>query len=312
VTRLVAVAVALLFATYVHADVSPPAQGAPAQLSALALPSDDDARNAIAIGTNGEVYMPDGKGTWTRTQRISTSKRITHVGRAGSDVIAFGEGVVYRLAPNGWSAVRLHQKERAILSVGPRAVAAVGRQLFTLDATAEGEPKKLVVAPSNVLGIGTGSSPRVVVQTDKGIFRLQNNRLVAIKGAPAKLDRLVGDRWALVDGGAIDLETGRKTGWPPSTTILVAAMMLDQRLVLVARENGKLVLVVVAKDKLERTPIDPGAAAPIGVVVDKADRAVVAFADGTLLIRDAGTWTSVRVTDALAPAKPGSPPAQSR
>jgi hypothetical protein len=257
------------------------------------------------------VYMPDGKGTWTRAQRISTSKRIAHVGRAGSQVIAFGEGVVYRLAANGWSAIRIHQKERAIMSVGPRAVAAVGRQLFALDAIADGEPKKLVVAPSNVLAIGTGSSPRVVVQTDKGLFRMQGNRLVPIKPAPAKLDRLVGDRWALVDGGAVDLETGRKTGWPPSTTILAAAMMLDQRLVLVARENGKLALVVVAKDKVERAPVDL-AATPVGVVVDKAGRAVVALADGTLRLRDAGTWTTVRVTDALAPAKPGSPPAQSR
>jgi hypothetical protein len=304
--RLVAVAVLWLCATHAHADVAPPAQ-----LAALALPADDDARTAIAIGTNGEVYAPDGKGAWTRTQRISTSKRIAQVGRAGAFVIAFGEGVVYRLAPNGWSAIRLHQKERAIPSTGPRAVAAVGRQLFTLDATAEGEPKKLVVAPSNVLAIGSGSSPRIVVQTDTGLFRLQNNRLVAIKPIPPKIDRIVGDRWALVDGGAIDLDSGRKTGWPPGTTILVAAMMLDQRLVLVAQQRGKHELVVIAKDKVERAPVDlPGA--PVGVVIDKTGRAIVALADGALLVRDAGVWTTVRVTDALAPARPGAPPATSR
>lgn len=310
--RLAALAVLLLVgdardgAAQGPGDASPPAQ-----LAALA-PIDDDARTAVAIGTNGEVYAPDGKGAWTRTQRISTSKRIAHVARAGANVVAFGEGVVFRLAPNGWSAIRLHQKDRAIMSNGPRAIAAVGRQLFVLDETADGEPKKLVVAPSNVIALGAGPAPRLVVQTDNGLFRLQNNRLVAIKPAPAKIERLVGDRWALVAGGAIDLDSGRKTGWPPNTTILVAAMMADRRLVLVAQQGPRRELVVLGT-KLERTPIDiaSSAAPPVGAAVDTAGRAIVALADGALLVRANGAWTTVRVGDLLAGAKPGPAPARS-
>jgi hypothetical protein len=145
------------------------------------------------------------------------------------------------------------------------------------------------------------------------LFRIQNGRAAPIKAAPPKPNRLVGDRWALVDDGAIDLETGRKTGWPPSATILVAAMMADQRLVMIAQQGGKLELVVVAKGKVERAPIDVQPSAPaVGVVADKAGRVVVALADGTLPEPAASAWTIVRVADALAPAKAGPPPARSR
>lgn len=289
---------------------APPTSGQPAPtLVALAPPAADDARAAIAIGPNGEVYAPDGRGAWTRTQRISTSKRLASASRAGAAIVAAGEGVVYRLAENGWSAIRLHQKDRALMSVGPRAIAAVGRQLFVLDQATAGEPTKLAAAPSNVLAIGAGDT--VVVQTDKGLFRVQGTRLVAIKQAP-KAARLVGDRWALVDGGVIDLTTGKKQGLPAAKTILAASMMTDQRLAIVVQQSGKRELVIVARDKVTRAAIELAtSAAPVGVVVDKAGRAVIALADGALLVRDGNAWTQARVTDALPSAKPGAPPARS-
>ncbi|MDQ3341952.1 MAG: hypothetical protein M4D80_42945 [Myxococcota bacterium] len=291
----------------------------------VALATADDARKAIAIGPAGEVFEPDGKGAWVRKLRISTGNQIAHVGRASGAVIAFGEGVVYRLAPNGWSAIRLHQKQRAVMSAGARAVAAVGRQLFALDRSAGGEPLKLAVAPSNVLAIGANAANGLIVQTDRGLFRVEGAKVVAVKNAPRRVKQLVSDRWVLVDDGAIDLKTGRKTGWPPGVSIATAAVTADDRLVLVASQRGKLELVTLKQDKLERVPIalEPAAggvaapslspdARPVGVVVDKAGRAVIALDDGTLLVRE-GTqaWTATRVTEDLPGPKPGSPPAVS-
>ena len=302
------------------------ATAASPRLAVLAQPAVDDARKAVALGPAGEVYEPDGNGAWVQKQRISTSDQISQVGRAAGAIIAFGEGIVYRLAPNGWSAIRLHQKERAVMSAGVRAVAAVGRQLFALDQSAGGEPLKLAIAPSNVLAIGTGAAVAgtgpitggVVIQTDRGLFKLQGARPVAITNAPQRVNRLLSDRWVLVDDGAIDLKTGRKSGWPPGVVVGAAAAMADERLVIVAKQQGKLELVTISKDKLDRAPIEadgslPSTAIPVGVVVDRSGRAVIAFDDGTLLVRgsDKGTWAVVRVSVDLGGPKPGSPPAVS-
>ena len=314
----------VLAAATAHADSKPAAP----TLVALAPPATgDDARKAVAIGPGGEVYEPDGRGAWVRKQRISTGDQISLAGRAGGAVVAFGEGVIYRLAPNGWSAIRLHQKERAVMSSGVRAVAAVGRQLFVLDRSAGGEPMKLAVAPSTVLAIGAGSGQGanangVLIQTDRGLFRVDGARVVAVKNPPRRVDRIVSDRWVLADDGAIDLKTGRKTGWPPGVVVVVAAATADDRLALVAKQRGKLELVMVKQDKLEREAVEVTAAGsaggsaiastPVGVAVDKSGRAVIALDDGTLLVRgEKPAWTATHVTEDLPGPKPGSPPAVS-
>jgi hypothetical protein len=281
--------------------------------------SNDDARKSIAIGARGEVFEPDGKGAWVRRQRTSTSESLSIAGRAGDAVIGWGNGIVYRLAPNGWSAIRLHQKERSVASGGVRAIAAVGRQLFALDKTVNGEPAKLAVAPSNVIAIGAG--PRgVIVQLDRGLFRLQGARVGAIANAPKAITKVVSDRWVLVADGAIDLKTGRKTGFPPTSTVVVAAMMEDERLVLVVRQRAALEVVTLKDSKLERTPLDipPGPTGalpePVGVVLDRSNRIVVAMRDGRIVMRDAptATWTTTTITEVVFAAKPGPAPARSR
>jgi hypothetical protein len=294
----------------------------PAILVALVPPANgDDARKSIAIGPHGEVFEPDGKGAWLRKQRIATSESLAIAGRAGDAVIGWGNGIVYRLAPNGWSAIRLHQKERAIASGGVRTIAAVGRQLFALDKVVNGEPAKLATAPSNVIAIGAG--PRgVIVQLDRGLFRVQGAGLAAIVNAPKTITRVISDRWVLVADGAIDLKTGRKTGFPPTSTVLVAAMMDDERLALVVRERAGLEAITLNGDKLERAPIDIKATStgtlpePIGIALDRSNRIVVAMRDGEILVRDtpSAAWTTLHVADDLgaAPQKPGPAPARSR
>ena len=287
------------------------AQGAAPRLAALApapAPA-DDARLAVAIGPAGEVYEPDGKGAWVRRQRIGTASTISGAARAGGAVVAVGDGIVYRLAPNGWSAVRLAQKDKAKLALGWSAVAVVGRQLLALDRLAGGEPAKLGAAPGDILLVGSGKS--IVIATDRGLFRIEGARQTPLPLRRARM--LVGDQWAIVDGGAADLRTGKTVTWPAGASIEVAAMGPDERLIAVARVAGKRELLAVRAGKLERAPIEAaGAEAAVGVAVDRVGRAVVAFGDGRIAVRDGAAWVAVTAGEQLPAPRPGAPPAASR
>jgi hypothetical protein len=296
----------------------------------------DDAGRAIAIGAGGEVYEPDGKGAWVHRLPSTTADRLVSAGRAagpGSPVVALGDGVVYRLAANGWSAIRLAQKGKAILGSGGRALAAVGRQLFALDALTRGEPTRLALAPANIVAIGAGARG-VVIATDSGAWRFDGKQLVALEGAPSRM-RLVSDRWAIVDRGAIDLtaaqttskkpgaKSGGKSGakatvklaanviaWPTGLTIGAAAVAPDGALVAIGSTRAGLELVTLRGGKLVRDPLGVTGTA-VGVVVDRAGRAAVALSDGRVAIRDKAGWTTSEVTDETSPEHPGAPPATS-
>ena len=286
------------------------------ELAALAPPSGDDARKAVAIGPSGEVYEPDGKGAWVRRQRITTADKLAVAGRAGGAIVAGGDGVVYRLAANGWTALRLAQTGKAVLSSGA-AVAAVGRQLYALDKSNGGELVKLALAPATVLAIGAGK--QLAIATERGLFRVAGTKLTKIPGAPRRVDALVGDAWALLDHGALELATKKVTRWPAGLSISVAVTGPTNSLVAVGTSRGKLELVTLRAGKLEREPIAVSPAAKaVGVAVDKMGRAVVALRDGRLVVRQAvaggaaapGNWTVSTVSESLPPAHPGSPPAK--
>ena len=281
---------------------------APVAIELAALVPADDARRAIAIGHGGEVYEPDGKGAWVHRLSSSTAEPVSAAGRAGDAVVALGEGVIYRLAANGWSALRLVQHGRAILGSGERSVAAVGRQLFALDALTRGEPTPIARAPAAIVAVGA-SARGIVVATEAGVFRLTGGRLVAIKAALTR-PRLVGDRWAIVDRGAVDLTTARLTAWPAGLAIGPAATGPGDALVAVGAGAAGLELVTLGAGKLARDPLGTAGTA-VGVVVDRAGRAVVALADGRIAVRDRAGWTTTVVADDPPAEHAGAAPAAS-
>lgn len=286
------------------------AEAPPRSLALVALAPADDARQAIALGPGGEVYAPDGKGAWIRSQAIRTADPLALAGRAGSAIVALGDGVVYRLAENGWSAIRLVQKGKAVMSAGDRAVAAVGRQLFVLDKTVGGEPAKLALAPDPVLAIGSGAKS-VVIVTARGLLRLDGKAWKRID-RPRRVERLVSDRWALADRGAIDLRGGAVIAWPAGVSVDVAAPAPGEGLAAVGVTRAGLELVTLAKGKVVRDPIAGTAGArPTGVVLDKGGRATIALADGRVLVRDRGTWSTTAIREALPADRPGPAPATS-
>jgi hypothetical protein len=309
VTRTAGVALALCVAAHSHARPDGHATpDAPAEIQLAAVVAADDVRRAIVIGRGGEVYEPDGKGAWLHRLSSSTADPVIAAGRAGDSVFALGEGVIYRLAANGWSAIRLVQHGKAILGSGERPVAAVGRQLFALDLLTRGEPTQLARAPAAIAAIGA-SARAIMVATETGVFRLTGGRLVAIKAAPAR-PRLVGDRWALVDRGAVDLTTGRLTAWPAGLAIGPAATGPGDALVAVGGGTAGLELVTLGAGKLARDPLGVTGTA-VGVAVDRAGRAVVALTDGRIALRDRAGWTTTVVADDLPALHPGAAPATS-
>lgn len=275
----------------------------PARLAAL-VPA-DDARQVVAIGSAGEVYEPDGKGAWVHRLASWTSHAITAAGRVAGNVLAYGDGVVYQLADNGWSALRLSQRGKAVLAAGTRGVAAVGRQLFALDPQPTGKPARLAQAPARVVAIGAGAGA-IVVATERGLWRLdpRSGRLVELRPAPPPPIRLVSERWAVVANGAYDLTTGRTIAWPADLAIGVAAACppigpsrgpdrsLDRRpgdcLAAIGAGLAGLELVVIRGGKLSREPLGAATvgATPVGVVLDRAGRAAVALADGRIALRE--------------------------
>jgi hypothetical protein len=284
------------------------ASPAPPRIAGLA-PA-DDARKAVVIGVDGEVYEPDGQGGWIHTLRCATATQLGSAGRAGpaGPIVALGDGVVYRLASNGWSAIRLVQRGKAILGSGDRAVAAVGRRVFALDRLIAGEPAELAVAPGPIVGLGGGKA--IALTTATGAFRLAGARLIAIPGVPGDA-RLVGDRWALVDRGAHHLPTGKLTRWPDDFVIAVAAVAPDDGLAVIGTARAGLELATLRGGKLVREPLGITGTA-VGVVVDRSGRAVVALGDGRIAMRDRAGWTTTQVTDATPEHRPGAAPAISQ
>jgi hypothetical protein len=309
VPRALSLTAAALAALVVGRATAAPA---PPALRIAAVAPADDARKAVVIGTSGEVYEPDGKGAWVHRLQSSTADALVAAGRAGGaaggPVVALGEGVVYRLAANGWSAIRLVQHGKAILGAGARSLAAVGRQLFALDQLTRGEPTRLALAPANILAVGA-SGKAIVLATEAGVWKLDGAKLVALKTVPRRA-RIVSDRWALAERGAVDLTTEKLTAWPSGLTIGVAVAAPDDALVAISAGRAGLELVTLRGGKLARDPLGITGTA-VGIVVDRAGRAMVALSDGRIALRDKAGWTTTQVTDEPPAAHPGPAPATS-
>lgn len=272
------------------------------RLTGLAAGPSDDARLAVAIGPAGEVYDPDGKGAWTRTQRFALATPVAAVERGATGVIASGGGAVYRLAANGWTAARLGQKAgKSLAGTGTRALAALGKDLFDLDR-AGGEPVKVATAPAAILAIGGDA-----IITERGVLRLDHGKLVPIRDAPRL--RPISGRWGLTERGAFDLRANKAIPWPSGVAIAVASATAGDVLVAVSAAGE---LVTVTGEKVARAPIPldhPGV--PVGVIGDRAGRVAIAFQDGRIAVRDRDAWTVATVEERLPPPHPGAPPATS-
>jgi hypothetical protein len=265
-----------------------------------------DARRAVAIGPAGEVYQPDGKGAWIRTQGGGMAEEVIGAVAAGPTVIAVAKGSLpFKLKPTGWSAIGFGPKARPIVGTGTRVLAAVGKSVFALD---KGEPQKLADAPASVLALAASGAGAVIVTT-KGLQRLEGGAWKPVKKAPKGVKNLVSDRWAILDKGALDLKTFKTVAWPAGVRIGDATTTGDS-LIVVATHGGQTELLTIKGTKLVRETIPLAKAGPIiGVVADREARVVVATRDGTIAMRIKGAWTTSEVRVEIPAAKPGPAPA---
>lgn len=287
---------------------------APATLAALAPAA--DARKAIAIGPNGQVYEPDGKGDWVRRQPGGTSVDIvgaTAIG--GATVIASARNAPpFKLTRAGsWTAVVLAPKAKPIVGSGTRVLAAVNKQIFALDTTAA-RPVRLADAPARVTQLAASKS-RAVIATDKGLYELQAGAWKPIKKAPKTVRSLVSDRWAIVDKGVLDLKTLKTIAWPAGVRIDEATTIGETLVVVASKGKNRELLTLTAKGakpsfEREDIPLD-GVSPVVGVVADATKRVVVATKNGKLAVRASGSWTVTDVREELPAPRPGPAPALS-
>jgi hypothetical protein len=299
-----------------------------------------DARKAIAVGPGGEVYLPDGNGSWVRTQPGGTAAEIVSVTAAGDVVIAGARGAPpFKFKDGAWTTVYLMPNARALVGAGSRVLAASGKHVFALDGE---RPTRLADAPGKVIALAA-SKQSAVLATDKGLFRLEGITWKPIKKAPAAVRSLASDRWALTDKGALDLTTMKTFPWPAGMRVADVTTSGDALIAIAVAASprstqGAAELWTLRAGKLERepialptTPATPGATPATaaasgaaaksgalttitGFVVDSRGRVVIAIDDGTLAIREPGergTWSTTSVRVELAPARPGPAPAAS-
>jgi hypothetical protein len=293
---------------------------APATLAAIA-PNTSDARKAVPIGPQGQVYEPDGKGAWVRKKAGGTTVELTAATAIGTTVIAAGKNAPpFKLTKAGtWSSVFLIPKAKAVVGVGSRVLAAAGKQVFALD-TSSAQAVKLGDAPARVSALAA-SKTRAVAVTDKGLVELPAKAAAwkPIKKAPKTVRALVSERWALVDKGVLDLKTLKTIAWPTGLRVDDATAVGETLYAVAAHGKQRELLVLtpaaaaakVAKFDREPIPLDGGGNI-VGIAADDDKRVVVATRDGKLAVRDKGAWTTAEVRDELpAPKAPGPAPALS-
>lgn len=311
---------AALLASIAIAAAPSRALAAPATLSAIA-PNTNDARKAVPIGPHGEVYEPDGKGAWIRKKAGGTTVELTAATAIGGTVIASGKNAPpFKLTKAGtWSSVFLIPKAKAVVGVGSRVLAAVGKQVFALDTTAA-QAVKIGDAPSRISALAA-SKTRAIAVTDKGLVELpaKGSAWKPIKKAPKSVRALVSDRWALVDRGVLDLKTLKTIAWPAGLRVDDATTVGETLYAVAAHGKQRELLVLTPaaaatkapKFDRETIPLDGGGNV-IGVVADDDKRVLVATRDGKLALREKGMWTTTDVRDELPADKaPGPAPALS-
>lgn len=273
-----------------------------------ALAPADDARRAIAIGPEGQVYEPDGSGEWVRTHGGGIAREIVAASVVGNTVVVGASGSPpFKLDGRSWSALHFGRKVKAILGAGSRGLAAVGRSVFALDKL---EPTKLADAPGAIQALA-GSTGSVVIATDSGLMKLVGSVFRPVPRCPKAVRALISERWALVDRGAFDLKTLRTVALPTDVQI-VQATTVGNDLVGVSRLEAVVELITIKGGKIAREPVPITDPAPIvGIVADKQARVAIAMSDGRIALRDSGTWTIREVREQLPAPKPGPAPAKS-
>ena len=260
---------------------------------------------AVVIGKAGEVYEPDGKGAWIGHADGSIAGEVVAATRAGDRVIA---GVANappfeRLDAGGWSVMNLGLHANALLGRGSRATAAVGKAIFALE---RGKATKLADATAPVLAVAA-SAKAIVAETERGLARFEGTKWTPLAKAPHHVAILLDPKWATVDRGVVDLDTGTITPWPAGFHPLAVTSTRETIVAAGARE-----LVTIAGGATSTDALPALASPVVAIAAERGGRVLLATREGQLAQRVAGAWTTTELRDAPLPAHDGPPPAESK
>ncbi len=276
-------------------------------------------------GPSGQVYEPDGHGAWARH----------HAGGVGDDVVvavSVGDAVIagagdaasahappFRYAAGVWQIVPVSLRAHAVVGRGTRAVAAVGRAVFTLDGGSRALPggaRRRWSASARLRGgVAIQTEPRRVPPRRQPLD--VRSRAPEAGDAPAR--RPV--RSQRGHGCGRPARGRRRSRGRPGSTRPRRRRSMPRVRSIAAATNGAVIELEIVRDGRAEHDRMPGGVvteplAPVaGVVLDRSGRIVVALRDGRVAVRDNGRddkWSATAVRDDLPAPRPGAPPATSR
>ncbi len=289
-----------------------------ADVLAAIVPSGDDVRRSIAVGPSGQVWEPDGTGTWTRRAEGGVAADVRGAALAGNALVVGGKSVpLYRKESAGWIAMRLGERGRTTVGTGPRASIAIGKTIFVWNGATW---KRVGRTLGNVGALWAASETKVVVATDTGVARYAAGGFTVVTGAPEVAAFGTGGPapWATTTDGAAYEVTTRRVHRP---TVAGEPMMVE----LVAVSAGTTWALGRTTTGIGLGRFHKGAwteAIPPPIADDDAALAMAADASGALLVAtrggalhvlpDGGSWTAGTRAEALPAATPGPGPARGR
>jgi hypothetical protein len=295
------------------------AASARADVITAVAPATDDVRKSILVGPSGQVWEPDGAGTWTRKSEGGVAADVHGATLAGTTLVVAGKSApLYRRDPVGWIAMRLGERGRTVVGTGPRPSIAIGKTVFVWAGTTW---KRVGRTAGNVIALWAASDVKVVAATDTGLGKLAGAGAFApIPAAPALAGLSTGGpaTWAVTaDGAAYEVATRRihrPTVGGAALTVVFVAVAGDKTWALGTTPAG-LALARFHKGAWTEAAAPPVAAddAPLALVADTSGALLVVTRAGALHLAAAdGTWSTGTRTEALPPATPGPGPARGR
>jgi hypothetical protein len=291
-----------------------------ADVIAAIAPATDDVRKTIVIGPSGQVYEPDGAGTWTRTSEGGVAADVRGAVVAGAALVVAGKSApLYRRDPIGWIAMRLGERGRTVVGSGPRPAIAIGKNVFIWAGTTW---KRVGRTTANITALWAASETKIVVATEAGLVRFAGGGFPPVPAAPVVAGLGSGGpaTWAVTaDGGAYEVATRRihrpTAGGAPMTVALVAtssdstwAFGSTPAGIALARFHKGAWAEAVAP------PLAPDDSA-LALVTDRSGALLVVTRGGLLHLLPAGagaTWSAGLRAEALPAASPGPGPARGR
>ena len=289
-----------------------------ADVLAAIVPASDDVRRSIAIGPSGQVWEPDGAGTWTRKTEGGVAADVRGAALAGTALVVGGKFVpLYRKEPIGWIAMRLGERGRTIVGTGPRAAIAIGKTIFVWSGTSW---KRVGRTLGEVVALWAASESKIVVATDTGVARYAAGGFAVVPAAPPVATFGTGGpaTWAVTtDGAAYEVTTRRvhrpTVGGEPMTVEHVAVTAAGAWAL--GRTSAGLALGAFHKGAWSEAiapPIAPDDTV-LAIVADRSGALLVVTRGGALHVLPAGgSWTTGTRAEALPAATPGPGPARGR